>query len=111
MARRINSSVQTMRLFMVFLGHPEEWRYGYQISRETGLKSGTLYPLLMKLEEQGFLETAWTPPERPGRPPRHLYRLTAEGLATALQCEDSAGTYSQSGGEPVLETGWGDGPA
>lgn len=59
------------------------WRHGYDLSRETGLKSGTLYPLLMRLTERGWLETRWEDSPEPGRPPRHLYRLTAEGKAQA----------------------------
>jgi DNA-binding PadR family transcriptional regulator len=62
---------------------PAEWRYGYDISTETGLASGTLYPILARLAERGLLETHWEdePPE--GRPRRHLYRLTADGAALA----------------------------
>jgi PadR family transcriptional regulator, regulatory protein PadR len=56
------------------------WTYGYDLSKATGLKSGTLYPILTRLHDQGWLETKWTEPARPGRPPRHLYRLTALGL-------------------------------
>jgi DNA-binding PadR family transcriptional regulator len=59
------------------------WQYGYELSRETGLSSGTLYPLLMRLSDQGLLESHWQEPERPGKPPRHAYRLTSEGLAFA----------------------------
>lgn len=51
--------------------------------KETGLQSGTLYPLLMRMTEQGLVEAEWREPERPGRPPRHAYRLTAAGVALA----------------------------
>ena len=57
----------------------------------TGLRSGTLYPLLIRLEAQGLLEAEWQPPAAPGRPPRHAYRLTAAGLARA-RSGDEAGT-------------------
>jgi DNA-binding PadR family transcriptional regulator len=56
-----------------------DWTYGYDLSRRTGLKSGTLYPILARLAEQGWLEARWADAERPGRPPRHTYRLTGEG--------------------------------
>jgi DNA-binding PadR family transcriptional regulator len=59
------------------------WRHGYELSQQTGLKSGTLYPLLIRLSDQGWLEARWTEPEREGRPPRHEYRLTREGAALA----------------------------
>jgi PadR family transcriptional regulator, regulatory protein PadR len=62
---------------------PRTWQYGYQLSKDTGLKSGTLYPLLIRLSDQDMLESQWQAPESPGKPPRHAYRLTANGLALA----------------------------
>lgn len=59
------------------------WSYGYDLAKITGAKSGTLYPLLIRLEEKGYLETEWQPPTEPGRPPRHSYRLTAAGIEAA----------------------------
>lgn len=58
------------------------WSHGYDIARRAGVRSGTLYPLLIRLEGQGHLEAEWQ--ETPGgRPPRHAYRLTASGIALA----------------------------
>jgi DNA-binding PadR family transcriptional regulator len=57
----------------------EDWRHGYDLVRSTGVKSGTLYPLLIRLEAQGYLEAEWQPAAAAGRPPRHAYRLTALG--------------------------------
>src|SRR2546423_12744271 len=76
-----DSSPQTRTVLTVLHHHPAEWRYGYDISRETGLASGTLYPILARLADRGLLDTRWEddPPE--GRPRRHLYRLTAQGEA------------------------------
>ena len=59
------------------------WSYGYELASLTGIRSGTLYPLLIRLEAQGCLEAEWQPPAAAGRPPRHAYRLTAAGLALA----------------------------
>lgn len=70
---------QTSQLLTAFLAAPELWRYGYDLSRGTGLKSGTLYPILARLEEQHLLETRWELPLA-GRPPRHMYRLRPETL-------------------------------
>ena len=64
---------------------PSGWRHGYDLGRETGLKAGTLYPILMRLEDRGQLEARWEPSPQPGRPARHLYRLTRAGLAAAAQ--------------------------
>ena len=84
MARPLNSSGQTRALLAALLEDAGRWRYGYDLSRETGLKSGTLYPILMRLERQGWLDTSWEEPSTPGRPARHLYRLTAGGKAEAV---------------------------
>ena len=67
------------------------WRHGYDISKATGIKSGTLYPLLLRLTEQGFLASRWEAPERPGRPPRHAYRLTPAGVGLARDVAERAG--------------------
>ena len=82
MPRRPNISAQTRRVLDAFLRQPGSWRYGYDLARETGLKSGTLYPLLIRLSEQGLLEAEWRMPgEGAARGPRHSYRLSAAGLA------------------------------
>jgi PadR family transcriptional regulator PadR len=71
-------SPQTVRVLERFIEHPTAWRYGYELSRETGLKSGTLYPILMRLAKFSLLETKWVTTED-GVPPRHTYRLTPKG--------------------------------
>ncbi len=82
MPRRPNSSPQTIAVLDA-LSQSGDWRHGVSISRETGLKPGTLYPLLLRLHEAGYLESRWQPAEKPGRPPRHAYRLTDQGRALA----------------------------
>jgi len=72
-------SPQTLRVLERFIEHPTAWRYGYELSRETGLKSGTLYPILMRLARFSLLETKWVTTED-GVPPRHTYRLTPKGV-------------------------------
>ena len=85
MPRIPHTSPQTLQLFQALLDEPARWRYGYDLSKETSLASGTLYPILMRLTDQRLLETAWEPSDEPGRPPRHIYRLTADGVALAEQ--------------------------
>jgi PadR family transcriptional regulator, regulatory protein PadR len=85
MPRKPNSSRQTRALLTVLLDRSRTWRHGYDLSKETGLKSGTLYPLLMRLSEQGLLESCWQEADRSGLPPRHCYRLTAAGVALAQE--------------------------
>jgi PadR family transcriptional regulator PadR len=97
MPRRPNNSRQTRALLAAFLDRSGSWRHGYDLSKETGLRSGTLYPLLMRLSEQGLLEHCWQEAERPGLPPRHAYRLTASGLALAREQELAAVTAERAG--------------
>jgi PadR family transcriptional regulator PadR len=73
---------QTVLILDAFLEQPEDWKYGYDISKQSGLKSGTLYPILMRLADRDLLETTWESSE-PGRPPRHMYRFTPDGLRFA----------------------------
>ncbi len=80
----LRSSRQTHLVLAVFLDAPAAWRYGYDISRTTGLQSGTLYPILMRMADRKLLETSWEANDS-GRPPRHMYRLTARGVALARE--------------------------
>ena len=97
MPRRPNSSRQTRVLLATLLERSQTWRHGYDLSKETGLRSGTLYPLLMRLSEQGLLEHRWQDAERPGLPPRHVYRLTVSGIALAREQELAAVAAERTG--------------
>jgi PadR family transcriptional regulator PadR len=87
----VRLSPQTLQVLDAFLSAPRDWKYGYDISRNTGLKSGTLYPILMRLAERKLLDTSWETAEI-GKPPRHLYRLTPDGLRFARQHKPSRST-------------------
>ena len=78
-------SPQTLALLAALMDQPRAWQHGYELSKATNLKSGTLYPILIRLSDQGFLDSRWKDAEQPGRPPRHVYRLTANGLALARE--------------------------
>ena len=82
MKEQFRLSPQTALVLDAFLERPRSWRYGYDISRDTGLKSGTLYPILIRLADHELVETRWETTES-GKPPRHMYRLTPEGLRSA----------------------------
>ena len=83
MQPRPRFSKPTQRVLECLLREPQQWRHGYDLSRETGLKSGTLYPLLIRLLDRGELAARWTEPQKDGRPPRHEYQLTPSGIARA----------------------------
>jgi PadR family transcriptional regulator, regulatory protein PadR len=74
-------SEQTTSVLAALCSRPRAWRHGYDLARETGLKSGTLYPILIRLSDRGLLESCWEDEQPVGRPRRHLYRLTSEGVA------------------------------
>src|SRR5262250_346554 len=59
MPRRPHSSLQAAKLFAALAARPHAWQHGYDLLRQTGLASGTLYPLLMRLHEAGYLRARW----------------------------------------------------
>jgi DNA-binding PadR family transcriptional regulator len=70
-----------MQLLAALLSQRAQWQHGYDLSEQTGLPSGTLYPILMRLSDRGMVDAKWEPSPHPGRPPRKLYRLTTKGTA------------------------------
>jgi DNA-binding PadR family transcriptional regulator len=74
---------------MAFAADPANWRHGYELGREAGLKTGSLYPILIRLCERGLLEAVWEIERAPGRPPRHLYRLTGDGVKAAARLTET----------------------
>ena len=78
-------------LLAALLDAGDGWSHGYELATRTGIKSGTLYPLLIRLEAQGYLQAEWQQPLASGRPPRHAYRLTSTGRQLARAESESAG--------------------
>jgi len=83
MNRREAFSAQTLSVLAALCAEPRAWRHGYGIAKDTGLKSGSLYPILIRLADCGLVEARWEEEQPAGRPRRHLYRLTPGGLAAA----------------------------
>ena len=83
MGHRSGFSLQTLAVLADLCATPTQWRHGYGIARNTGLKSGTLYPVLIRLADRGLVEACWEAEQPTGRPRRHLYRLTPQGLTVA----------------------------
>jgi PadR family transcriptional regulator len=79
-------TLQTQLVLRALLDEPAEQRYGLELCEETGLPSGTVYPIVARLEQHGWLESRWEDPRThvaEGRPRRRYYRLTAEGARRA----------------------------
>lgn len=79
MVRERQPSPQTTAVLSALAEAGEGWSHGYDLCRALDLKAGTVYPILIRLAERGYVETSWeTDPPR-GRPARHLYRLSTAG--------------------------------
>ena len=83
MSRKRALSKHARALLAALLAAGDRWSHGYELASVTGIRSGTLYPLLIRLEAQGYLAAEWQQPVASGRPPRHAYRLTAAGRRLA----------------------------
>jgi PadR family transcriptional regulator len=83
----VRMSLQTLRVLDVFLENPAEQLSGAQVHQRCGLASGTLYPILLRLEAAGWFVSRWESidPSEAGRPRRRLYRLTSTGLRRASE--------------------------
>ena len=71
------------RVLRAFLEDPAAPRYGYDLMKAAGLPSGTLYPMLARLEDQKLVTSAWETPQAEGERPRRYYQLTGEGIGVA----------------------------
>lgn len=85
MTRNRRPSAQARAVLEYLLRDADTWSYGYEISKETGIASGTLYPLLMRLADRGYLESEWEQAGQQGRPSRRICRLTTAGRHFAVQ--------------------------
>jgi DNA-binding PadR family transcriptional regulator len=87
MAEKIRISGPTLKLLKLLLENPRQRRSGAEISKITRLGSGTLYPLLQRLEIAKWIEGDWenVEPSEVGRPKRRLYKLTQSGQVAATK--------------------------
>jgi PadR family transcriptional regulator PadR len=85
-------TLQTAAVLSAFLDQPLEPRYGLEISKEAGLPSGTLYPILARLEQAGWVESYWEDIDQSveQRRRRRYYKLTTNGAAQARIALDRA---------------------
>jgi DNA-binding PadR family transcriptional regulator len=85
MVDKVRMSGPTLKLLKLLLENPKERVSGAEISKKTKLGSGTMYPLLQRLEIAKWIEGEWenVEPSQVGRPKRRLYKLTRSGQAAA----------------------------
>ena len=87
MKRQRPPSKLTLAVLSQLAGAPQ---YGYGLMQETGIKSGTLYPILMRLTDRGLLRCEVQAPEASGRPARRIYHLTGAGRDYAAKYSGDA---------------------
>src|SRR5436305_2414415 len=78
-------TVQVQLVVQALLRDPAREMYGLELSEETGLQPGTVYPILLRLEHEGWVASRWEDidPRTEKRPARRYYRLTADGAFEA----------------------------
>ncbi|MFF0379401.1 PadR family transcriptional regulator [Actinoplanes missouriensis] len=80
---RVTTAVS--KVLAALLEDPEAERYGLDLMRASGHPSGTLYPILLRLQRAGWVQAEWedVDPVAAGRPARRYYKLTPDGLVAA----------------------------
>jgi PadR family transcriptional regulator PadR len=83
-------TTQTLSVLSTILGDPDADWYGLELSKRAGLQPGTIYPILDRLLQAGWLDRRWEDidPAAEGRPRRRLYRLTPVGAPAARRALD-----------------------
>jgi DNA-binding PadR family transcriptional regulator len=78
-------TIPTQLVLRALLAAPSRELYGVQVGQAAGLPSGTVHPILARLEAVGWLASRWeeVDPRVAGRPARRYYRLTSEGAELA----------------------------
>lgn len=95
-------STATRLVFQAFLDAPSEETYGFKLTEATGLPSGTIYPILRRLEDEGFIKSHWADVETGAqRRRRRYYELTGEGRRAA-----QVATADQRQALRLLAPGW-----
>ncbi len=78
-------TLQTVLVLRALLTDPTNPRYGLELATETLLPTGTIYPILARLEAARWVVSSWenVDPAKEGRPRRRLYQLTGAGATQA----------------------------
>src|SRR5688572_8186790 len=78
-------TLQVQLTLRAMLDEPDSELYGLELVEATGLPPGTIYPIMARLENAGWVSSRWEEigQEAKGRPRRRYYRLSADGIAEA----------------------------
>src|ERR1700733_12303397 len=99
----VRMTVQVLLIVQALLGEPGREYYGLELSQETGLQPGTAYPILLRLEQEGWVTSRWEDidPRAEKRPARRYYRLTANGAVQASASLSTARRPKGTGLRPL----------
>ncbi|MET7327724.1 helix-turn-helix transcriptional regulator [Nonomuraea sp. NPDC005650] len=78
----------TLAVIRALLSEPGGERYGLELCELASLPSGTVYPILARLEQIGWVASRWEDPDphvTQGRPRRRYYRITPDGAEPARE--------------------------
>jgi PadR family transcriptional regulator PadR len=91
-------TLATQLVLKALLERPAAERYGLEISAQAGLPGGTIYPILARFEQLGWLESRWEDldPHREARPRRRYYRLSRDGAERAREALTAVDARTQS---------------
>ena len=92
MASDVQITLPVLKVLRVMIDAPLRQQYGLQLMHGAGLKSGTLYPVLARLERAGWIDGEWEQEPHRGRPPRKFYKLSEDGMALARTALAEAAT-------------------
>jgi PadR family transcriptional regulator, regulatory protein PadR len=83
--RQPRLTLASLKVLRVFLENPKQQLAGVDIQKQSGVPTGTLYPIVLRFESAGWLESKWEDidPKEAGRPRKRFYWLTADGFARA----------------------------
>ncbi len=103
----VRMTVQTQMILQALLRDPARALYGLELAEDTGLLPGTAYPILMRLENEGWVTSWWEDisPEAEGRPRRRYYRMTVNGAAQAAAAIAAARRPSRTALRSLAEGG------
>ncbi|MFG3620823.1 PadR family transcriptional regulator [Nocardia sp. NPDC047654] len=117
MLGKVRITVQTLQVLQTLLDRPMDEHYGIGISEDSGLATGSIYPILARLETAGWITSDWEDIDESaeGRRRRRYYRLTHDGAAKAYsevakrqQRLTSTRDSTSSGWRPAApRPGWG----
>lgn len=94
--RRTNALVQVA---LALMDDPDGRHWGYALSKQAGIRSGVLYPILGRMYDDGWLEDGWEDPSAISakRPPRRYYELTSKGRSELGAVLDAARSDARFG--------------